>query len=52
MEVEETESEESMSEIIDDDWDDWPKFDPMMVLALVGVVVSLVGVAVLWWVQR
>ena len=41
-----------MSDIIDDDWDDWPKVDWMVVLATVGVVASIVGVAVLWWVQR
>ncbi len=40
MEVEETEGEEAV------------KIDWMIVLATVGVIASLVGVAVLWWVQR
>ncbi len=40
MEVEETEDEEAV------------KIDWMIVLATVGVIVSLVGVTVLWWVQR
>ena len=40
-----------MSDIIDDElWDDWPKVDWIAVLAAVGVVASVVAIALAKWV--